>query len=101
MHFRDGGIGATDRKQRHQAEGPGQCQDRVGVRIHAVPRRMTKVMAILRGIATSNTAASGNRTSPMATKTAASIKSPTKSRLFTSGIHIRKTAHDKRPTAHH
>jgi hypothetical protein len=56
-------------------------------------------MARLSGIATSSTAASGSRNTPMATNTAANTKKPTKSRFLISGIIIRKTNDTSRPTA--
>ena len=34
VHFRNGGIGAPHRKQRHQPEGPDQRPNRIAVRIH-------------------------------------------------------------------
>src|SRR5665811_16189 len=100
VHLRNRGIGAAHRKQRHQPEGPGQRPDRVALRIHAAAlRRVTKVMAMLSGIATSNTAGNGSRASPIAVNTAASTTRPTRSRLLISGIIIRKTADISRPTA--
>ena len=54
---------------------------------------------MLSGIATSNTAGNGSRSSPIAMNTAASRTSPTRSRLLISGIIIRKTTEISRPTA--
>ena len=60
---------------------------------------MAKVMAMLSGIATSNTAASGSCSTPIATNTATSTSNPTRSRRLSSGVIIRNTVAIKRPTA--
>ena len=60
---------------------------------------MAKVMPRLSGIATSKTAGNGSRSSPTATNTAASTTTPTRSRLFNSGIIIRNTTASSSPTA--
>ena len=77
VHFRNRGIRAADRKQRHQrrrsrpASRSGWCREFMPT----TRRRITKLMAMLSGIATSNTAGNGSRSSPIATNTAASTTS--------------------------
>src|SRR5262249_31957595 len=100
LHFGDGGVGAADRKQRHQAKRPYQRPHRIGVRIHAAfPRRTAKVMAMLTGIAASSTRDIANRTRPMVTNTSRSITRLATSRRLTSGAIMRSTLAIKRPTA--
>src|SRR5438874_780847 len=100
VHLRNRGIRATYRKQRHQPERPNQCQNRIVFRTHAeTRRRVTKVMAMLSGIATSNTAGNGSRSNPIAINTASITSRPTKSRSRISGIIIRNTTAISRPTA--
>jgi hypothetical protein len=56
---------------------------------------------MLTGIATSKTAGSGSRSTPIATNTAASTTSLIRSRLPIRGVIIRKTTDIKSPTAAH
>ena len=62
-------------------------------------RRIEMVMPRLSGIATSSTACSGSRTTPIATNTASRMTSPTASRFLISGIIILKTTAINSPTA--
>ena len=54
---------------------------------------------MLSGIATSKTAGSGSRSTPIAINTAAMTASPTQSRFRINGIIIRNTTAIKSPTA--
>ena len=56
-------------------------------------------MAMLTGIATSNTDGNGNRNTPIATNTAVMTTSPTTSRRLKSGVIIRNTAESINPIA--
>ena len=52
MHLGDRGIGAADRKQRHQCEMAGKRQQRAGLVFH----RRTQAIAMLSGISTASAA---------------------------------------------
>src|SRR6202012_2055335 len=100
VHFRDRGIGAADREQRHDPERPCQGQERIAVLIHEAARlRATMVTARLSGIATSSTAGNGSRASPIAMNTAIITTSATRSRRLTRGSIILKTTEIRSPTA--
>src|SRR5581483_5623381 len=83
MHLGDRGIGAADRKQRHQPEGCDQAENRIAIAVHDEARLcMRKVTARLIGIATSSTICSGQRARPMPAKTATISTSGGTSRLL-------------------